>query len=306
MSNPTRIKKRRASGFSEVEVRSLLDEIEKIKPSGLEEWMSTASSHAQKWPNKGRTVDSLRRKFQQLYRRKIQAGNPNCPPSVRRAKHLRQAILDKANCSQAGDSDDVEADDGDDSIKTPNDNIGEEQDGAGNQLGAKVVIENMPETMPGPSQRTTSSGGQPVVAVAGRPSSSTKSHQSSSSSKKKKKTSSSIIGRKRRSSISSDDEDWFSMKDFFKMMLMERAADRREEKARREQEREEEKARREEERDQRNQQNMLMMTMLSAAFGAKIDHKAFQGGSGSRKKHKKDKESEKNNDNESDRDSTSS
>ena len=59
MSNPSRLKKKRASGFSEVEVHNLLDEIEEIKPIGLDEWMITESSHAQKWPDKSRTADSL-------------------------------------------------------------------------------------------------------------------------------------------------------------------------------------------------------------------------------------------------------
>ena len=284
----------------------MLDLVEEKLPIGPEEWSMVATAHSGRWPQTRRTEESIRRKFQLLYRNKMETGNPSCPPAVSRAKHIRKMILEKADCSGGEEEYDLDVQDDeeedDDSIKSHPNN-----EGATAEAG--VVIENMPETSP-------ASDSQPQATVA----------RSQQSSQKKRKFASMTV-RKKRSSISSDDDASSSMKAYFQMMMVDREMEKKEEKAhreillqeertrreeerarreeerarreeeraRREEERakreEEERARREEERaqreedrreeraqreedrreerEQRNQQTMMMMTMLSAAIGGR-------------------------------------
>jgi hypothetical protein len=51
-------------------------------------------THSARYPDKGRTVDGLKRKFKELHIKRIPIGDPHCPPAVRRAKQLRNAIIE--------------------------------------------------------------------------------------------------------------------------------------------------------------------------------------------------------------------
>jgi hypothetical protein len=44
-------------------------------------------------------VDSIKRKFKELYSRRVKTGDPNCPQEVRRAKRLRHQIVESMNAS---------------------------------------------------------------------------------------------------------------------------------------------------------------------------------------------------------------
>jgi len=50
-------------------------------------------THSARYPNKGRTVDSLKRKFKELHIKRIPTGDPHCPPAVCHAKQLRNTII---------------------------------------------------------------------------------------------------------------------------------------------------------------------------------------------------------------------
>jgi len=50
--------------------------------------------YSARYPNKGRSMDSLKRKFKELYIKMIPTGDPHCPPAVRGAKRLRNAIIE--------------------------------------------------------------------------------------------------------------------------------------------------------------------------------------------------------------------
>jgi hypothetical protein len=50
-------------------------------------------THSARYPDKGRTVDGLKRKFKELHIKRIPTGDPHCQPAVRRAKQLRNAII---------------------------------------------------------------------------------------------------------------------------------------------------------------------------------------------------------------------
>jgi hypothetical protein len=57
------------------------------------QWESVAAVHMSRYPEKGRSVDSLKRKFKELHIKQILTGDPHCPPSLHRAKRLRQLII---------------------------------------------------------------------------------------------------------------------------------------------------------------------------------------------------------------------
>ncbi|TMW65573.1 hypothetical protein Poli38472_008215 [Pythium oligandrum] len=65
---------KRGLGFTEREIKSLLDVIEERLPLAIDDWETVASVHRAMFPNLNRTVGSLRRKFYKLTR----ADSRNC------------------------------------------------------------------------------------------------------------------------------------------------------------------------------------------------------------------------------------
>ena len=84
----------RGANFSREELDSFLDSVEDILPLSTTQWESVVEMHSARYPDKGRTVDSLKRKFKELHIKRIPTGDPHCPPAVRRAKQLRNAIIE--------------------------------------------------------------------------------------------------------------------------------------------------------------------------------------------------------------------
>jgi hypothetical protein len=84
----------RGAIFLREELDSFLDSVEEILPLSTTQWESVVEIHSSRYPDKGRTVDSLKRKFKELHIKRIPTGDPHCPPAVRRAKHLRNAIIE--------------------------------------------------------------------------------------------------------------------------------------------------------------------------------------------------------------------
>ena len=83
----------RGANFSREELDSFLDIVEDILPLSTTQWESVVETHSGRYPDKGRTVDSLKRKFKELHIKRIPTGDPHCLPAVRRAKQLRNAII---------------------------------------------------------------------------------------------------------------------------------------------------------------------------------------------------------------------
>ena len=72
----------------------LLQIMETVVPIGPTEWDEVLDQHSEVFPR--RDVDSLRRKYTTLHRKKIATGDPNMPLEVRLAKKVKYAISDKA------------------------------------------------------------------------------------------------------------------------------------------------------------------------------------------------------------------
>lgn len=70
--------------------------VEKL-PLCKTEWDEVLKEHEKRLAQHGRTVDSLRRKFALLHRKKIPTGDPLMSDDVRRAKHLLYKMSERAD-----------------------------------------------------------------------------------------------------------------------------------------------------------------------------------------------------------------
>ena len=106
-------KKKRSSNFSDRELHSMLDAIESIIPIGSGDWERVELAHSVDFEDKGRTADSLKRKFRELYLRKGPTGDPTIPETVRRAKEINKRIREKSLVCIDCDETEEEGEEGD-------------------------------------------------------------------------------------------------------------------------------------------------------------------------------------------------
>ena len=84
----------RGTNFTRDEINSFLDIVEDVLPLSSTQWERVAATHLARYPRKGRNVDSLKRKFKELYGKKIPTRDPNCLHAVCCEKQLRHKILE--------------------------------------------------------------------------------------------------------------------------------------------------------------------------------------------------------------------
>jgi hypothetical protein len=70
------------------ELKHLLDVIDKVIPIGNPDWEKVWHEHSAAYPMMEQTAELLKRKFQELVRKKKTIGGPNCPPHIREAKQI--------------------------------------------------------------------------------------------------------------------------------------------------------------------------------------------------------------------------
>lgn len=97
----------RGTGFTQLETDNLLHCIERKLPLCKEEWDAVLVDHMKLFSDFNRTVDSLKRKFSMLHRKKMPTGDPLMPDDVRRAKHLRYLMTERADLGVAEETADV-------------------------------------------------------------------------------------------------------------------------------------------------------------------------------------------------------
>jgi hypothetical protein len=230
---------KRNAGFGVVEVESLLDTMQAILPVSGMEWDRVELNHEQLFPDKKRSKDSLKRKFQKLYRHRLPTGDPNCPPDVRRAKRIHEEIKAKVDLS------DGEDEEGDDVLDIVDDGDDDES-----SLGPIEDLSVAHATQPARMVVTTTN--------------STNSFSSASGTPRNKDDRLHRIVHKRQKTSPPAEQPSFSTTEYFKLMLMEREQDRKEERQRRDDERRDEERRRKEdnEREDRRHQQLMMQQML--------------------------------------------
>ena len=102
----------------------MLEAIDDIVPIGNPDWERVWDRHNTRYPQKDRTAESLRRKFQTLVKKKMKTGDPNCPPHIRSAKRIYRKIVEatdgsdgKSNKEKDDDDDEDDRDDDDDEVE---------------------------------------------------------------------------------------------------------------------------------------------------------------------------------------------
>eukprot|EP00536_Pseudo-nitzschia_multiseries_P018737 jgi/Psemu1/230122/e_gw1.3024.8.1 len=82
-------------GYSRTELLEFLHALKKILPVGPEEWAQVAQIHKDNFADTNRSIQNLRRKYGNLYRKQIPTGDPNCPEEVKLAKRVKWLIKSK-------------------------------------------------------------------------------------------------------------------------------------------------------------------------------------------------------------------
>ncbi|ETV74553.1 hypothetical protein H257_10702 [Aphanomyces astaci] len=104
---------RRGKGWCPASTELMLDKIELFLPAGRNGWAKVADAYnpdGKAFPK--RDIDSLRRKFATLKNHAKPTGHPECPPDVRRAKHISRDIDNNVGvCSMKDEDADEEVDD---------------------------------------------------------------------------------------------------------------------------------------------------------------------------------------------------
>ena len=85
---------RRGANFTAAELDCFLNAVEEVMPLSATQWEDVAEAHLTRYPETGHNVASLKRKFKELYTKRVSTGDPSCPHAVRKAKRLKQAIVD--------------------------------------------------------------------------------------------------------------------------------------------------------------------------------------------------------------------
>jgi hypothetical protein len=94
--------KRGIVGFNANEISILLDAAEEYLPIGQNDWEMVERMHGRYYPQAGRTKESLKCKFIQLYGTRIPTGDPKCPDDVKRAKYPFEEIKKRSELSNGG------------------------------------------------------------------------------------------------------------------------------------------------------------------------------------------------------------
>ncbi len=100
------VKGKKGFKFTVGELENLAETVEELVPISTTEWERVWNQHNTCYPKQQRTLESLKRKFQELARAKIKTGDPNMPPHIRVAKRAYYAIVKKTDGSTGGGSED--------------------------------------------------------------------------------------------------------------------------------------------------------------------------------------------------------
>ena len=73
-------------GFDREEVNCLLNAVKRVLPIGGYEWDTVFVEHERAYPNRDRTREGIKCKFNSLHHVQIPTGDPNIPPEALRAK----------------------------------------------------------------------------------------------------------------------------------------------------------------------------------------------------------------------------
>jgi hypothetical protein len=74
--------------YASKELNCFFDALEDLLPISSTAWGRVAKIHMARYPDKARTVNCLKRKLKELYRKRVPTGDPLCPPAVHCVKQI--------------------------------------------------------------------------------------------------------------------------------------------------------------------------------------------------------------------------
>lgn len=77
-------------------------------PIGIDAWEEITRLHVETYPLSGRTVESLRRKYNALAKKKAGTGDPHIPKPVLQAKAIQKLIIQRSEASTIDETDEGE------------------------------------------------------------------------------------------------------------------------------------------------------------------------------------------------------
>ena len=275
---------RRGANFTAAELDCFLDTIEEVMPLSATHWENIAATHLSRYPETGRNVGSLKRKFKELHNRRVSTGDPSCPPAVRRAKRLKQAIIDlmdgtDLNSEEGGDAADDSSMPGlgeGEGMPSLGEGEGNNNNGDGNDAFEDNDVFNDDGEHPDDELAAANAAvlNAPPAAPVARPQSRAGSSISSASggqgvSRRRAGTHLTPMNRTRTRQRETSPEDGPSdrIANFMGMMMMNNAADREERREEREERRQEFRLQMQAQQQQQQQQNMMMMMMMGVMTG---------------------------------------
>ena len=95
---------KRGPSWDDEEEDWLLDGLEHHLPINPTEWNTVLLHHQERYAR--RTLAAIQRRFNELARTTEPTGDPNIPPMVRRAKDIRDAIMEKTDGTTGSPGDD--------------------------------------------------------------------------------------------------------------------------------------------------------------------------------------------------------
>ena len=278
---------RRGANFTAAELDSFLDAVEEVMPLSATQWEDVAEAHLTRYPDFERTVTSLKRKFKELYTKRVSTGDPHCPPAVRKAKRLKHAIVELMDgtdlqSEEGGNA----ADEGDDmpGLGEGEDNNNNNDDGGGDVLDDDNGVALFNDNGENPDDEVAAANAavlnappaavaRPPPAAVARPQSRAGSIGSASrgqgASRRRAGTHLTPINRprNRQRETSPEDGPGGRIANIMGMMMMNNASDREERRAEREERRQEFRQQMQAQQQQQQQQNMMMMVMMGVMTG---------------------------------------
>ncbi len=92
----------------QTETDSFLELMEEYLPFSSLEWGHVEMLHRINFPGDDQSRDSLKRKFQDLYRTKVPTSDPNIPNHIKRAKEIQKQRETRTNSLDCKDEDVLE------------------------------------------------------------------------------------------------------------------------------------------------------------------------------------------------------
>ncbi len=112
---------RRGANFTAAELDGFLDIVEDTMPLSATHWENVAATHSARYPETGRNVGSLKRKFKELHNKRVSTGQSRWQCNTTTTTTTKMTTMTTMRTMTSDDGDDNGDDDGDDNNNNKDD-----------------------------------------------------------------------------------------------------------------------------------------------------------------------------------------